>query len=328
MPIGHAPHPPLRLGDAPLRLVQPLASGGMGTVWSAERAHDSQPTVAVKLMRADRVADESAQRSFARETQIGLGLRHRNIVGYLGSGSLPDGEWPEPLAAGCPWLAMDLASGGTLDARAGRMAWSDLRSALLELLDALAYLHGRELLHLDLKPSNALIGANGEVLLADFGLARGVGPRGVDGPLDWGTAAYMAPEQLSEDLQRIGPRTDLYGLGCVAWTLLSGRPPFGRAPEEAAVQHLYNPVPNLVSAQPAPLEVELWLRRLLAKDPANRFEDAHTAAVALLALGEPVAEPGAGFTIRRSTAVEPTTRPVPGAGRPRVASDPRKRAGP
>lgn len=315
------------LDVGPFRLLEPLASGGMGVVWSATpRDGSGLPDVAIKLLRADRATDESQLEGFLRETQITASLCHPNIVQTLDSGVLPPGDWPEPLAAGCPWLAMKQAPGGTLVDIAGRLPWSDARRMLLELLDALAYVHDAGLVHLDIKPGNVLIGADGESILADFGLARPISATGNQSAQNWGTAAYMAPEQLAEEPERVGPATDLYAFGCVAWSLLSGRPPFGRAPEEAAVQHLYSPVPNLASSHPVPREIEVWLRRLLAKAPNERFEDARAAAIALLALGDAPLDSAGGRGDRRHVGGEPTTRKLQGPLPPlRPASEPRKR---
>jgi serine/threonine protein kinase len=119
---------------------------------------------------------------------------------------------------------MELVRGGTLHDVCGRLRWSACRGVLHGLLDALAHAHARDVLHLDIKPANVLLEPVGEQRvrprLGDFGLS-GIA---ADGRRTAGTPQYMSPEQFRG--RDLGPWSDLYAVGCLAWTLVTGRPPF------------------------------------------------------------------------------------------------------
>ncbi|MCB9766244.1 MAG: serine/threonine protein kinase [Alphaproteobacteria bacterium] len=288
-----------------------VGAGGMGVVWSAVEVASPQRRVAIKLMTRDGAADEAYRHAFLNEIGITAALRHPHVVDVWDWGELPDGPLPPPLVPDSPWMAMTFAEGGTLRQHGGRMAWARIQEVLLEVLAGLEHVHGHRLLHLDVKPSNVLLDAEGRAMLSDFGLARSMDPTVADPEEDaprWGTPAYMAPEQLQDDIQAWGPWTDLYALGCVAWSLVAGRPPFGRAPEEAILRHLYDPLPRLRALQPVPPQLEGWLQGMLAKKGDQRFRDAGSAARSLRELGAPVstgAPPASPWT--GSTAADSTT---------------------
>src|SRR5262245_24170105 len=134
--------------------------------------------------------------------------------------------------AGSPFLAMELANVGSLREHATPVDYPSVRHLLLQLLDALAHAHARGVLHRDVKPGNVLIFEDDlgrrAVKLADFGLAHALGRCPVDGELSAtaGTPTYMAPEQHQGAWREFGPWTDLYALGCTAFRLVQGRPPF------------------------------------------------------------------------------------------------------
>src|SRR5262249_40258905 len=128
----------------------------------------------------------------------------------------------------------------------------------------------------DLKPANVLLGKTGEVKLTDFGLAHALELESV--PSDpWqtqgvGTPGYMSPEQIRRRWRDYGPWTDLYALGCLAFEMVSGKLPFGRTPgQETLKAHLHKDVPPLEPKIGVPDHLELWIRRLLEKDPLARF---------------------------------------------------------
>ncbi len=172
-------------------LLQELASGASGTVWTAR--HDSGHPAAVKLLK-----EASLAARFELELQAISGLHHPNIVQVFDAGTTRDQAW----------LAMELLTGGPLHLRVPG-AWPERRRVLQELLEGLAHAHAAGLVHLDVKPPNLLIDRQGRVKLADFGVASRIGlsPERV-----LGTPAFMAPEQLTRGA-RLGPWTDLYAVG-------------------------------------------------------------------------------------------------------------------
>ncbi|MCB9763733.1 MAG: serine/threonine protein kinase [Alphaproteobacteria bacterium] len=194
---------------------------------------------------------------------------------------------------------MELARGGSLAARCGRMPWSDARIVTRSLLSALAHAHARGVVHGDLKPANVLLTWDDgppDIRLVDVGLIQALGL----GPLThrvMGTPAYMAPEQLRGAWRDCGPWTDLYALGCLVWTLVCGRPPFHDADVQAIREaHLASPPPPLTPRVAVPEGLEAWLGRLLAKHPLERFRHAADAAWAFEHLDDrerpPEATPG------------------------------------
>ena len=198
-----------------------------------------------------------------------------------------------PLADGGRALVMELVSAGSLEDRAKGWDWPSARALLLDVLAALGHAHARGVLHLDIKPGNVLLDrVDGAVVprLTDFGLAglarnrRGLGP--------FGTPAYMAPEQASPGAP-LGPATDLYAFGCLAWWLLTERVPLLGATVAEQVELLRRgELPAFKSTFSVPAGLEGWLRGLLARAPEQRFPCAADAAAALLALEqEPIAAP-------------------------------------
>ena len=187
-----------------------------------------------------------------------------------------------------PWIAMELARRGSLDQLESVLTWNDLFGICQSLLSGLANAHARGILHRDIKPGNILLGSPEDfrpnIKLSDFGLALthsevvspGTGLRVV------GTPEYMAPEQIEGLWRDQGPWTDLYSLGCVAYELASGWPPFtGETHREVVLGHLSSPPPPLRAMNVLPEGFEGWLSRMLSKEPVERFQSAADAAHAL-----------------------------------------------
>jgi len=284
-PLPHGA--PIRLG--PFQLERPIGQGGMAQVWRGVHEKTGTP-VAVKVVVGESTRHHRWLSRFRNEIRAVAGLRHPGIVHVYDFGEIPrEGEDLSGglLHAGSPYLVMELVEGGSLREQTGRLPWHVLRSTLLRLLDALAHAHAHGLIHRDITPGNVL--GDGRIMkLADFGLSHQVegslrrkAELGVSG-----TPAFMAPEQWEGRWRDYGPWTDLYGMGCLAWSLVAGRPPF-RAPGDLAGLrdlHLWQPLPPLRARVDLPAGFEDWLGVLLAKDPAQRFRRAADAASALLAL--------------------------------------------
>ena len=260
----------------------------MGTVWSATHRRSGTP-VAVKVMHQK--AEPWFLSQFREEVRSVASLDHPNVVRVFDYGQL---DRPLPgIPTGAPYLVMELATEGTLTRRRGRLEWPVLRPVLQQVLLALGHAHARGIIHRDLKAGNVLVSADGRPILTDFGLAllhhRERAPHSsVAGS---GTPRYMAPEQFRARWRDLGPWTDLYAFGVLAWALVSGRPPFmQKAYDVLAAAHLGGSMPQLQPRMALPEGVEGWLGRLLAKDPALRFCRAAEALAALDELGDPVGD--------------------------------------
>ena len=298
---------PIPLG--PFHLDRRIGRGGMAEVWSGIHAVQQVP-VALKVMTGERARNPQYRASFRNEVQAVASLDHPGIVLVFDHDEVSR-EAEEAsrglLPAGSPCLAMELADGGTLAALPREtLVWSDLRRILLALLDALAHAHARGVVHRDLKPSNVLLFGDGGLKLADFGLAQAfelqVGPDSTD--FVCGTPTYMAPEQLRGEWRDYGPWTDLYGLGCLAWSLATGHPPFTEPGLLQLVRlQLEEDPPAFRPLNPVPSGFEGFLRRLLQKESGRRFVRTADATWTLLRLGEPPR--------RRSSRLSPPPRPAP-----------------
>ena len=272
-----------------LRLQHVLRRGGMSEVWLAHDEWLGAP-VAVKII--ERASDAQAQRrleeAFQREVRAIASLDHPYIVSVLDWGQVELGQAAASggrLTEGSLYLVMEYAAGGSLQELEHELSWPQIRTILLRLLEALAHAHAREVIHRDLKPGNVLLragkGSVEEVVLSDFGLALGQAQlQDSSAHHVLGTRAYMAPEQITNDWRDQGPWTDLYALGCLAWTLLHGQPPF--TGEDILKAHLEAPLPRCSPRQAAPDRIGGWLRTLLAKNPRDRFRFAAEAARELL----------------------------------------------
>jgi serine/threonine protein kinase/tetratricopeptide (TPR) repeat protein len=275
----------------------------MGEVWAATHRDTGRP-VAVKIITDRGARDDRFQAAFRAEVRAAARLRHPGIVRVFDHGVVEVGaaeHGRRVLTPGCPYLVMERVDGGTLrEPAAGDLAldWRRIRTLLLDLLDALAHAHARGVVHRDLKPDNVLLGPGGGIKLTDFGVAHAMDRdeelarnSEVQGQTV-GTPAYMAPEQIRGHWREQGPWTDLYALGCMAFELVHGTPPFRRTqPVATVVAHLTEPVPALTPRMTIPTAFERWIRRLLMKRPAERFQRAADAAWSLSTM--PV-EPGDG----------------------------------
>lgn len=284
-------------------LIEPIGAGGMARVWRSRHKAYGQ-LVAIKVMAGAAAHTALFREAFRNEARAVASLDHPNIIRLFDYGEVDeatsqasDGQ----LTAGTPFLAMELARGGTLSQQRQPLSWPVLRQVLLQLLEALGHAHARQVIHLDLKPANVLIVDPDPIYpivkLSDFGISYLYGESqrdrtifgGVDTP--WcgaGTPAYMAPEQFSASWRDFGPWTDLYALGCLAWRLCTGQAPFSRGSAQAMMWAHFTQEPgSLISPHPLPPEFEPWLRRLLEKSFHDRFLSAADAAWPLVMMTLP-----------------------------------------
>jgi serine/threonine protein kinase/tetratricopeptide (TPR) repeat protein len=284
----------------PFALTRLIGVGGMGEVWEGAHVGQGVP-VAVKVITAARARDPRYREAFRNEVRSVAGLDHPGIVHVFDYGEV-DLRAEEAslgrLVAGSPFLAMELADGGSLRTRPHPHTWRQLSGTLLALLDVLAHAHARGVIHRDMKPGNVLVFGGHEsdadavpephqLRLSDFGLAHATdsGEGAVRGTS--GTPTYMAPEQFLGQWRDFGPWTDLYAVGCMAFSFAHGSPPFqGGGLIGLRQAHLSADPPALTPVVPVPDGFESWLLRLMDKDPLARFQTAADAAYALLLLGD------------------------------------------
>src|SRR5215203_3534310 len=232
----------------------------MATVYLARR--DGRD-VALKELTLGPDDDPALAERFALEARVATGLRHPNVVGVLECFH----------SGGRSYIAMEYVGGGSLRAHGRTLTVAQVAGALAAALDEV---ERRGIVHRDIKPENLLVTADGRVKLADFGVAKacGVAPARLtaDGRTV-GTPSYMAPEQAMG--HEVGPWTDLYSLGVVAYELLVGELPFKNTDWSVLIQHIHQPVPAPRALRPdLDPALERWLLRLLEKQPEARFASA------------------------------------------------------
>ena len=290
--------------EARYELRGPLGRGGMGVV---ERVYDRvlQREVAVKHLRRTR---GSALRRFLAEARLVAALDHPGIVPVHDAGLD---------ARGKPWFTMPLVSGTSLAvvlslARDNQGGWSRERvlGVLQKTCEIVAYAHARGVVHRDLKPANVMVGAFGEVLVLDWGLALLAGPASEPAvePAEpassaksseehrtrlgtlVGTPAYMPPEQASGERGRVGPQSDVYAVGAILYHLLAGRAPYAEVgPSNDVVARAVRsgpPVPLELVAPRAPTELVAICERAMARESSARYADMGELAADLRAFLE------------------------------------------
>ncbi|WP_151524096.1 Stk1 family PASTA domain-containing Ser/Thr kinase [Serinicoccus kebangsaanensis] len=276
-----APTPTLydRVIDGRYQVEAELARGGMATVYRARDLRLDRP-VALKVMRPDLADDDTFVRRFVAEARAAARLTHPHVVGVYDQGEDDD----------VVFLAMELVEGPTLrDIITDHAPLSTRRAMalLLPVTEALSEAHRHGLVHRDIKPENVLLAGGREsgVKVADFGLARAVSASGrhASAELLWGTAAYLAPEQVEHDA--VDARTDVYAVGLLLFELLTGRKAFpGGDPLRVAYEHVHGSVPAIRdTAHGVPAAVEDLIRRAAATDPADRPHDASALLVQMRA---------------------------------------------
>lgn len=283
---------PIRLGAFELRGL--LDRGGMAEIWSGVHPAQQVP-VAFKIVNRERARQPKFRAAFRHEVQAVARLNHPNIVMVLDHGEIPEAVEEASgglILAGAPYLVMERLSGGTLWRSAAVNSWSSARATLLAILDALAYAHARGVIHRDLSPRNIALGTEDDLRpgfkLIDFGLARIA--FGTDRPKEFiaGTPGFQAPEQVTHWRGADqGPWTDLFGVGCMAFYLACGHPPFSRESSKEGLSSLFTgPTPELRPLFRCPGGFEDWLGRLLRREPEQRFQSAAEAAWQLGEMGE------------------------------------------
>ena len=266
------------------RLEEQIGEGGMAVVFRA-RDERLQRQVALKILSPALVADEEFRRRFIRESRSAAAVDDPHIIPVFEAGD----------ANGVLFIAMRYVPGGdvgTLVRRQGPLPGARAAAIISAVASALDAAHAAGLVHRDVKPANMLVDARpgrpDHVYLSDFGLTKGTSSSSslTSTGHFMGTLDYSAPEQIRG--QKVDARTDEYALACVAFALLSGKPPFHRDEAMAVMYaHLSEPPPMLGSLRPGlPAEVDEVMKRALAKAPEDRYPSCGQFADALrIALG-------------------------------------------
>ncbi|HJR34486.1 MAG TPA: serine/threonine-protein kinase [Gemmatimonadales bacterium] len=263
-------------------LQRELGRGGMGVVYLA-RDVQLDRDVAIKVLPAHLARDPTARERFLREARMAAGLSHPHIV--------PIHRVSE--TDGYVFFVMSYVEGETLGERLrtrGPLPPAKATRMLREVAWALAYAHGRGIVHRDVKPDNILLeNSTGRALVTDFGIAHGgqdTGASAVPGKI-MGTVHFMSPEQASGD--QIDGRSDLYALGVVGYLAVSGRLPFETTELPALMlqQATETPPGTMAVAPGLPLALATAIDVCLSHDPDDRFPDGEALAEALLPAGEP-----------------------------------------
>jgi WD40 repeat protein len=256
------------------------ARGGLGRVLRAEDLRLRRPVAIKELLRDD----VQRELRFVREARLTARLQHPSIVPVYEAGRWPSGK---------PFYSMKLISGHSLKELISKSGTLDERLALLPhaiaVAEAIAYAHSHRIIHRDIKPSNVVIGAFGETLVIDWGLAKDLGASNDDDLLSsgpyripvtdataagavMGTPAYMPPEQARGEV--VDERADVYALGALLYHLLAGSPPYD-ATDGTLGRVIAAPPAPLEQRQPGvPEDLGTVVRKAMARDRAERYSSA------------------------------------------------------
>ncbi|MEO6444029.1 MAG: serine/threonine-protein kinase [Gemmatimonadaceae bacterium] len=259
-----------------------LSGGGMSKVFVAEETRLGRKVV-VKVLSPELAQGLSVER-VEREIRTAAALQQANIVPVLGVGD----------TNGLPYYTMPFVAGESLRARleSGRLSINDVVSIVRDVARALAYAHTQGVVHRDIKPDNVLL-SGGAAVVTDFGIAKAISAARTAGAgatltqvgTSIGTPAYMAPEQAAGDPD-VDHRADIYVLGATAYELLAGHAVFAnRTPQRMLAAHMSEmPVPVAQLRPDTPQQLADLVMQCLAKDPANRPQDAREILLGLEAV--------------------------------------------
>jgi WD40 repeat protein len=305
-----APRQPGALGRLKhYEILEIVGRGGFGTVL---RAFDDRlrRVVAIKVLAPELAANGTARQRFLREARAAAAVRHDNVIAIYGVDE-------EPL----PHLVMEFIDGPTLDAKVGRGGPLPVKEILrigLQIAAGLAAAHQQGLIHRDIKPANVLL-ENGveRVKISDFGLARTADDASLtQSGVVAGTPLFMSPEQAEG--RALDPRSDLFSLGSVLYTLCTGHPPFRAESSLAVLRRVCDDTPRPV--RDSNTDVPEWLAavvsRLLAKKPDERYSSARAVVDELTRLLARLQQPSAGDDAGGPllSTVEQRRPPLPNAG--------------
>ncbi|UQA60927.1 serine/threonine-protein kinase [Polyangium aurulentum] len=304
------------------RVVELIAMGGMGAVYLGDHVH-MKKRVAVKILHPASEDQPEIVTRFEREALVGAHVRHPSVASATDFGKLEDGSY---------FLILEYVEGKNLAEiiKEGRLSLRRATSIAAHLASGLDAAHALGIVHRDLKPRNIMVGNDGLPKLIDFGFAKvSVDKLPLTGNKDerghkplsrltgvgviFGTIAYLAPE-AAHGMDAVDARSDLYALGVILYEMVTGKHPFDATdPVELFSQHRMTPPPPLEERAPGlvvPPELEAVIRKLLEKDPYERYQTAAEVVEALEAVPLPE-EPDAESVAVRKSSRTPLT-PLPG----------------
>lgn len=301
-----------------------IGQGGMGTVWAARHVNLGQ-RAAVKFISIAHIESEDALRRFDREAKAAASIRSRNVVQVYDNGEMEDGT---------PYMVMEYLEGESLHARIERDGSLQVEEALRivkHVGKALSVAHGMGIIHRDVKPENVFLATSpGEseysAKVLDFGVAKFIQARG---PVQSrtrtgtivGTPLYMSPEQV-RGLKTIDHRTDIYSLGALTFTMLTGSLVFdGKTFGDLLFQICTEPLPKVTDAAPwlAP-DINEWFEKSCARAPDERFQTVQEQVEALAVAAGVTARPTITNAEGRSSQVDLSPLPKT-ASSPSVEED-------
>ena len=261
-----------------------IGAGGMASVYLArDLKHDRQ--VALKVLRPE-IASSVGHERFLREIRISAKLNHPHILTLIDSGATGD----------ILFFVLPYVDGESLRERIdreGRLGVEEVARIVSEIASALDYSHELGVIHRDIKPENILL-HRGAAMVSDFGIAVGVSAaqdeRLTSAGTSLGTPAYMSPEQVAAE-HELDHRSDIYAVGCLAYEMLSGEPPFAGSSTQAVLAQILTAEPRSLSdsGTDVPSGVDSVIRKALAKSPDDRFATVGALASAVESeLGTPI----------------------------------------
>jgi serine/threonine protein kinase len=261
------------------RILEEIGSGSSGKVYQGKHIILTERTVAIKLLHSHLRSAEEYER-FVEEARILERLKHPHILHIFDVG----------IHEGFPYLVAEYAPQGSLRNHLNEylpnpMPLEEALTVLTQVGRGLYYAHRHNIIHRDLKPENILFNAQGQALLADFGIATTLSAESVIHATIIGTPSYMAPEQF---FGTVSKESDQYALGCIAYELFTGRVPFtGTDILTMGMNHLMRePLPPKQLNPQLPLHIERAILKAMAKQRSDRYADIKTFILALYTSGD------------------------------------------
>jgi len=265
--------------DGRYRVLHKIGEGGMGAVYKALQMSTGKP-VAIKVVAKHLTENPATVRRFQREVRLQSKLEHPNVVSLIDFSQTPDGQY---------YFVMSFVEGRSLRnliLEKGALPASGFKELAVQILDALQYAHGKGVIHRDIKGENIVITEYDHQRVAqilDFGLAKAVQEEGSGSSAELtkagrvlGTPAYMSPEQAMGEVDKIGPRSDIYSAGVVFYHMLTGKLPFeSNTPWGYMHKHINEPPLSIKDVNPKiPDDISRIVLRCMAKDRDKRYQSA------------------------------------------------------
>jgi serine/threonine protein kinase len=281
------------IGD--FELTAELGRGGMGVVYKAWQKSLERP-VAVKMLLPEHTSNPELLTRFLSEARAAAGLAHPNIVSVHQVGE----------CIGGPYFVMEFIDGPSLESLLKRtlpIPWCV--GLLATVAEAVQLAHGKGIIHRDLKPGNIMLHQNKRPVVMDFGIAKilSQGSRLTQQGSVIGTPAYMPPEQAGDEPGKIGPHSDVYSLGAILYTLLTGKTPFDEGTALRTILRVISgdpPEPVRRIRPEVPARLEQVCMKCLEKKPADRYPTAQALADDLKRVRAALSAPTSGASLRGS----------------------------